>query len=438
MSSIRGVNVGGNLFDVTDSSNVAPIETTNFASRAYAKDRCFIMADGLLYRATAEIESGDPIVINGNCKRTTLDEIISVIKTDNDLIAPTEDGAISSDDYAVGDEIVRSGILYNVISAIAEGDAFIIGNNIDIAGSLTSQIKTLTNQASSISDEIADTNNILGAKNICPNNATSQVVNGITFTVNGDGTVTANGTATADTNFTIINQVPVADLFDIAGNYKVVLDFASDSNLQMFFGCHYNDSWIINMWFDKNRPTTQAFTILKSQIDGGSNYVITMHITVASGVTVSNERLSFMIVPDGIEDDTYVPYAMTNSELTTRSLGVGKVARTVNLSAAITMTSGQWYSPLSITLGRGIYLVFTRARFGISATGARTTNVRTDPNARAGEFQFAVLPSGSCDDVYIKLITVSSDSETYYFNVQQTSGANLDLQVASMQAIQLA
>lgn len=159
MSSIRGVNVGGNLFDVTDSSNVAPIETTNFASRAYAKDRCFIMADGLLYRATAEIESGDPIVINGNCKRTTLDEIISVIGKDNDLIAPTEDGATSSDDYAVGDEIVRSGILYKVISAIAEGDSFVIGNNIDIAGSLTSQIQTLSNQVSTLNTKA--TNKVL-------------------------------------------------------------------------------------------------------------------------------------------------------------------------------------------------------------------------------------------------------------------------------------
>lgn len=147
MSSVRGVNVGGNLFGVTDSTNIAPIETTNFATRAYAKDRCFIMIDGLLYRATAEIESGDPIVINGNCKRTTLDEIISVIETDSDLIAPTEDGATSSANYVVGDEIVRSGILYKVISAITQGDAFAIGSNIEIAGSLTSQIQTLTNQA---------------------------------------------------------------------------------------------------------------------------------------------------------------------------------------------------------------------------------------------------------------------------------------------------
>lgn len=152
MSSVRGVNVGGNLFGVTDSTNIAPIETTNFATRAYAKDRCFIMVDGLLYRATAEIESGDPIVINGNCKRTTLDEIISVIETDSDLIAPTEDGATSSADYAVGSEIVRSGILYKVISAITQGDAFAIGSNIEIAGSLTSQIQTLTNSIAPIED----------------------------------------------------------------------------------------------------------------------------------------------------------------------------------------------------------------------------------------------------------------------------------------------
>lgn len=150
MSSVRGVNVGGNLFGVTDSTNIAPIETTNFATRGYAKDRCFIMVDGLLYRATAEIESGDPIVINGNCKRTTLDEIISVIETDSDLIAPTEDGVTSSADYVIGDEIVRSGILYKVISAITRGDAFAIGSNIDIAGSLTSQINALSNSLTAI------------------------------------------------------------------------------------------------------------------------------------------------------------------------------------------------------------------------------------------------------------------------------------------------
>lgn len=145
MSAIHGVNVGGNLFDVTDSSNVAPIQLTNFASRAYAKDRAFIMADGLLYRATVAIASGDPIVVNGNCKRTTLDEILSVIETDSDLIAPTEDGATSSADYVIGEQIVRSGILYKVIDDITTGDAFAIDSNIQVAGTLTEQIKAINN-----------------------------------------------------------------------------------------------------------------------------------------------------------------------------------------------------------------------------------------------------------------------------------------------------
>ena len=143
MSSIHGVNVGGNLFDVTDSSNVAPIELTNFATRNYAKDRCFIMIDGLLYRAMVAISSGDPIVINGNAKRTTLDEMFSVVETDSDLIAPTEDGATSSDDYAIGAQIVRSGILYKVIDDITEGDAFVVGNNIELAGSVSEQISSI-------------------------------------------------------------------------------------------------------------------------------------------------------------------------------------------------------------------------------------------------------------------------------------------------------
>lgn len=43
-------------------------------------------------------------------------------------------------------------------------------------------------------------------KNLLPNTAASQTVNGVTFTVNPDGSVTASGTASADTSFTFSNS----------------------------------------------------------------------------------------------------------------------------------------------------------------------------------------------------------------------------------------
>lgn len=285
MSSIRGVNVGGNLFDVTDSSNVAPIQLTNFATRAYAKDRCFIMADGLLYRATAEIESGDPIVINGNCKRTTLDEIISVLETDSDLIAPTEDGATSSDDYVVGDEIVRSGILYKVISDITQGDAFAIGSNIDIAGSLTSQIQTLTNNDDAML-------NVLGAKNLLPNDAKSQTKNDVTMTVNSDGTITLSGTASATT------------FFDIT---RANLNFGSDSILT---GAP-NDR-IRLVAYDG----TSYFQDLGRGVAVPKGAYQLVEIIITENTDTTGAKLYPMIRPATVTDNTYVPYAKTNKELT--------------------------------------------------------------------------------------------------------------------------
>ena len=42
-----------------------------------------------------------------------------------------------------------------------------------------------------------------GAVNLFPVTATTQTVNGITFTVNSDGTITANGTSTTDFSFSL-------------------------------------------------------------------------------------------------------------------------------------------------------------------------------------------------------------------------------------------
>lgn len=329
--SIRGVNVGGNLFDITDSSNVAPIELTNFATRNYAKDRCFIMIDGLLYRAMVAISSGDPIVINGNAKRTTLDEMFSVVETDSDLIAPTEDGATSSDDYAIGAQIVRSGILYEVIDNITEGDAFVVGNNIELAGSVSEQLTSLKSHLTNVEDVI----NNNGAKNLLPNTATSQVINGITFEVNPtgypEGCIKVNGTATA-----------IAELVVFPMDY---LSFTGACHLS---GCPQGG---YEGGVAKYALSIQPYIApTRNDFGNGADVTITnddkyrVKIVIYNGVTVSDLIFKPMITLASQPHSDYahyVPYAKTNRELTENT---PTIPRFTESAGTVISAAGQSYT----------------------------------------------------------------------------------------------
>ena len=304
MSAIRGVNVGGNLFDVTDSSNVAPIELTNFATRNYAKDRCFIMIDGLLYRAMVAISSGDPIVINGNAKRTTLDEMFSVVETDSDLIAPTEDGATSSDDYVIGAQIVRSGILYKVIDDITEGDAFVVGNNIQLAGSVSEQIgsidEALTNEASTVTDS--------GAHNFLPLTSPTTVENGVTFTITD--TLTISGTPTTGTYSSI--RLTEKHRIDVALKGKACKlryrSVQSDAYYYLWIKCYNSsDTEIMSVTLQN---IDEEFTIPSDTI------TFTVGISVLSQYSGATRDIKpMLILATDPNPDVFTPYSKSNREL---------------------------------------------------------------------------------------------------------------------------
>ena len=63
------------LFDKSDNTNLAPIETTSTASRAYAVGELFVY-DGVLRRAIAAIASGATITPDTNCVTTNVDGIV--------------------------------------------------------------------------------------------------------------------------------------------------------------------------------------------------------------------------------------------------------------------------------------------------------------------------------------------------------------------------
>lgn len=221
------------------------------------------------------------------------------------IIAPLEDSP-SENSYSVGQQLIFNDNLYEVIGAIAVGDNLVTyesdptNANIKLAPKVSSQIQTLTNQTSDIV-------NVLGAKNVAPITATTQVVSGVTFDVSDDGIV-ASGTATADISFLASYRlaVPKSGKYILSkapsGAYR---NSASDYNYVFYL-------------YDATASSAVAYvasTDTEVTLDASHQYNV--FINVKSGIAIS-KTFELMLRPASIVDDTYVPYAMTNVELTNR------------------------------------------------------------------------------------------------------------------------
>lgn len=169
-----------------------------------------------------------------------------------------------------------------------------------------------------VHNELSDVNNILGSKNILPNSATTQVINGITYTVAADGSINVNGTASADS---ILHIVPgttgkLSNIFSKGGNYIISVG-TTGTGVNVFFGIEYTGStWDIAEWLTYSTRLSKEIYIDGTKLNNSSSY-IESYIKVNSGTTVSNIKVYPMLRPSSVRDDTYVPYSKTNYELTT-------------------------------------------------------------------------------------------------------------------------
>ena len=131
-------------------------------------------------------------------------------------------------------------------------------------------------------------------KNLLQTTATSTTVNGITFTVNDDRSVTVKGTATNSAALHLNNSV--RELFE-NGNY--IISGGATSIEVMAWLYDANKAYIRPAY---STGTEATFTIE----DGGAKYVTTL-IQIGSGKTVDTTVYP-MIREASIEDATYEPY----------------------------------------------------------------------------------------------------------------------------------
>ena len=143
-------------------------------------------------------------------------------------------------------------------------------------------------------------NAILGAKNFVYAKEIRQTVvtNGVTFTRNSDGSITVNGTASAQTFY----------------NYPDVLSDLEEGKQYIMSGCPTGGDWSKYVLYSKH-GTDYGDGVLITRNSSTSGYE-GIQIVIAQNYVADNLVFKPMIRLASDTDDTYVPYAMTNRELT--------------------------------------------------------------------------------------------------------------------------
>ena len=180
--------------------------------------------------------------------------------------------------------------------------------------------KELTKQVAPIDDM----NNILGAKNLLPNKATTQVVNGITYTVNEDGSITADGTATSDASLYLAG-VQSFGLYNLKKGQYILSDGNNGYSNEIYMQIHKYESPYTS--YGGTRYGAKTFTL-------SEDVNVVVRIFIANGVTVSNLTFKPMLRPASIKDESYVPFVMTNKQLTDEAYD--------NHAWSVTF-NGQWF-----------------------------------------------------------------------------------------------
>lgn len=150
--------------------------------------------------------------------------------------------------------------------------------------------------------EVAAIENVYGSKNLLPNNAVTQTINDVTFTVNEDKSVTVNGAASDDQTEIVLSLVNSVE----PGTYILS---GGTVHCRIYIQAFNDATFLRNI--ENVNETEKTVTINYSDYNN-----IRFIINVPNGATANNEICYPMLRLASIKDNTYVPYAKTNKQLT--------------------------------------------------------------------------------------------------------------------------
>lgn len=138
-----------------------------------------------------------------------------------------------------------------------------------------------------------------------PYHRTTSTINGITFTDNGDGTITADGTSTSNATF-VMHGWTIADgsiSVDPDVTYRITGSPEGSTASTYFVACRYYTS--------SQTPGSTTGTLRRDYGEGitftGATYV-SIYIGVLKGQTVTNLVFRPMLTYDGVTDNEFTEY----------------------------------------------------------------------------------------------------------------------------------
>ena len=234
----------------------------------------------------------------------------------------SSDWGASPNDYGSGTNIKYSAEHITKIGIyFSKGTTF---NNLVFKPMLTTNLNATyddfvpyTGDGETLASDVAEIKNdldaleyseVAGGKNLLPQDYKNRIINGVTFTVNDDKSITVNGTATATTDVYIKGGWASTDVIIKATKPLMINKKGWTNDVYMYA---INNTSIIN---DSTGRITRDVTCVILRVN--------------SGVTIDNVTVYPMIYYADIEDDTYEAY-ISSVKMLTRD-----VAELKNLSAS--------------------------------------------------------------------------------------------------------
>lgn len=341
-----------------------------------------------------------------NTKLENIEDDIESIGTALDTLNTTTNGiakdtTLNAVNTALGAINTALGTIKNAIDAMAVSNignmsaltttdkSSLVGAVNEVNSSKISKSQTVglvkndgTIDTENYSDEIDAITNVYGSKNLLkyPYRDSTHTDGNLTWTSNSDGTINVNGSNTSGStsNFYFTHQgtYKVSDVFPCAGKYYVSCDGrTSDIGCNFYIADYYNDIL----------PTEgKEYTIT----DAMMNKPIAFFAYVASGVSISNVTIYPMLRDARISDSTYVPYAMTNRELTEKVIketySIGKESlnnrNSIQLKKVGNLINIDFYNvilPDANAVAKGGSLEIANIPLGLRPIGEFTYPVRT-------------------------------------------------------------
>ena len=291
------VTTNNSWYGVSRTVNADGTITLNGTSTAWA------FANFNYVQEQKSIPSGT-YVISGGCENTAL-----AVVADGSVIARQYGSGETT--FAITDDMVETYARFEIsTNKTFTSESSIIKPMVRLASDPDDTYVPYTPTNAKLNEEkmsYAD-NGVLGAKNLLPYPyfyKTDITNNGITYTINDDGSITANGTATNNSTFHLYG----GGYGNLGDNFLKV-----GTSYKLTSGGAYTIGW--QSFSDQEGTLVEQGSTNSNMILTREAKYIRFFILIGKGVTVSNRIYYPMIRLASDTDDTYQLYAMTNQQIT--------------------------------------------------------------------------------------------------------------------------